>query len=143
MSTSRQFEPAQFDLGATLTRTRGEARWQIELFDPSTQIAVVDPLDRTISPRGAYQDALYDRAIILDLRAAATTGPAADPALVVRPGVDLSLLGGYRAVHLLVDEDDDFAEPAQLAQFTPGRPQIRVIRGGFAGWRAAGLPVTG
>lgn len=131
-----------FDLGATLTRTRDQARWQIELFDPATRVAL-DPLDRTVSPRGAYQDALYGRAIILDLRAAAAAGPAADPALVVRPGVDLSVLAGFRAVYLMVDEDDDFAEPAQLAQFTPGRPQIRVIRGGFAGWRAAGLPVAG
>lgn len=211
----RRRDHTRFDLAAALIRTRSQARWQIDLFDAAPVAPVAPgasgaPVDgpaagrETISPRGAYQDALYGRALILDLRDAdrfaaqaadkavdrtvdeavdrtadeavdqgadrsgdqgadrsgARSGdrsgdrgdgvPARAPgriggglALVVRPGVDLAALSGYRALHLLVDAADEgeIVEPAQLAAFAPGRPQVRVISGGFEAWRRAGLPV--
>ena len=94
--------------------------------------------------RSAFQDALYGRALILDLRERATDAQrlSADLALVVRPGVDLAALAGYRALYLLLDEGaGPVIEPAQIAAFHPGRPRIDVIDGGFSAWVAAGLPV--
>ncbi|GAB97026.1 rhodanese-related sulfurtransferase [Kineosphaera limosa] len=128
-----------FDLDATLTRTRSHARWQIDLFAP----APASNRDR-VSVRGAYQDALYERALILDLRADTSSGQLpADLALRVRPGVDLAALAGRAVLYLLVDDADaPIVEPAAFAAFAPERPRIVLIDGGITAWRAAGLPLT-
>lgn len=118
-----------------------QARWQADLFETPL---VAAGARQTVSVRGAYQDALYGRALILDLRERATDAQrlSADLALVVRPGVDLAALAGYRALYLLVgDGAGPVVEPAQIAAFHPGRPRVEVIDGGFAAWVAAGLPV--
>lgn len=128
-----------FDLNATLTRNRAQARWQIDLFASSP----ASTRDR-VSVRGAFQDALYGRALILDLREDAAGGDLpTDLALRVAPGVDLAALAGRRTLYLLVDDADvAVVEPAAFAAFAPGRPRIELIDGGIAAWRAAGLPLT-
>lgn len=118
-----------------------DARWQADLFETPLPSGSAR---ETVSVRSAFQDALYGRALILDLRERATDAQrlSADFALVVRPGVDLAALAGYRALYLLLDEGaGPVIEPAQIAAFHPGRPRIDVIDGGFAAWVAAGLPV--
>lgn len=133
------------------TTTRSDARWQADLFETRHPGQMPSARDR-VSVRGAFQDALYGRALILDLREDAhreanrdgADALPAELALVVRAGVDLAALAGYRALYLLLDEHaGPVVEPAQFAAFDSGRPRIEVIDGGFAAWRAAGLPVAG
>ena len=129
---------------AARTTTLSDARWQADLFE-SAPADLPTATRQTVSARGAFQDALYGRAIILDLREDGDRGGElpGDLALVVRPGVDLAPLAGHRALYLLLDAGaGPLVEPAQFAAFGPGRPRIEVIDGGFEAWRAAGLPVA-
>lgn len=131
---------------AAWTPTMSDARWQADLFESRLAAALPATRDR-VSVRSAFQDALYGRALILDLRDDADRDAAGavpeDLALVVRAGVDLATLTGHRALYLLGGEHDgSVVEPAQFAAFHRGRPRIQIIDGGFAAWRAAGLPMA-
>lgn len=131
---------------AARTVPMSDARWQADLFESPDAAQLPATRDR-VTTRSAFQDALYGRALILDLREDADRDRCgavpADLALVVRPGVDVAALAGQRALYLLVEESDEpVVEPAQFAAFHPGRPRIELVDGGFAAWRAAGLPVA-
>ena len=131
---------------------RHDLRWQADLFEtPRPEIA---PDRERVSARSAFQDSLYGRALILDLRdhaARARQGRLPQElALEVRPGVDLAPLAGRPVLYLLIEgaTGRDAAEravtviePAQLASFDRDRPVIKLIDGGAQAWRAAGLPV--
>ncbi|WP_226343867.1 rhodanese-like domain-containing protein [Agilicoccus flavus] len=122
---------------------RHDVLWQVELF--STTAPAV-PEAGAVSPRAAYQDALAGRAVLLDVRSDAerATEGALHPALPVRvatTGAELADLAGAARVHL-VGSADGGPEPATFAGFDPGHPRVTVVRGGFAAWRAAGLPVA-
>ena len=116
-----------------------EALWQVELF--SSPLPPLSDDARDVSARAAYQDALYGRAVLLDLRPEQTR--ARDGRLggldvvELRPGLDLSALSAAPIVHLV----GDGLEPAEFAGFDPGHPRVHRVVGGFAAWRAAGLPV--
>lgn len=131
--------------------TRHDLRWQADLFETHRDVA---PDRERVSPRSAFQDSLYGRALILDLRDdAARTRQGRLPqdlALEVRPGVDLAALAGRPVLYLLIEgaTGRDAAEravtviePAQLASFDRDRPVIKLIDGGAQAWVAAGLPV--
>lgn len=139
---------------AASTTSRTDARWQADLFETRPKGSPT-PDREGVSVRGAFQDALYGRALILDLRedpARVRQGRLpADLALEVRPGVDLAALAGRPALYLLIEgpAGADAAqraaaviEPAQLAGFDRDRPVIKLIEGGVDAWRAAGLPLV-
>ncbi len=130
-----------------------DARWQSDLFEMRARAV---PADRAgISACAAFQDALYGRALILDLRedpARARQGRLpGDLVLEVRAGADLAALAGRPALYLLIDGPTgadaveraaSVIEPAQLAGFDRDRPVIKLIEGGVEAWRAAGLPLV-
>ena len=137
-----------------LTR-HADHRWQADLFENRPQPGGAEPDRERVSVRSAFQDALHERALILDLRddeARTRQGRLPDAlALEVRRGVDLAALGGRAILYLLIDgaTGQDAAErarrviePAQLAAFDPNRPVIKLIEGGMDAWRSAGLPLA-
>lgn len=145
--------PATLTAQAQIARVlRHDLRWQSDLFE--ARHPHIAPDRERVSARSAYQDSLYGRALILDLRddaARARQGRLpAELALEVRPGVDLASLAGRPVLYLLIEgaTGRDAAEravtviePAQLASFDRNRPVIKLIDGGAAAWREAGLPV--
>lgn len=123
---------------------RADALWQVELFATALLAPTADP--RAVSARRAYQDALYDRALLLDVRSAHERHrdgrlPADLPVIEVRPGVDLGALALLERVYVVGGEAPSI-EPADLAGLDRDRPEVLAVDGGFAAWRAAGLPVT-
>ena len=104
----------------------------------------------TTSARAAYQDALYGRAVIVDLRP--TPARLADGDL----GVDTVLLDpahpaqGLSQVRrmaedsavVLVSTDGVLARRIADHLHSAGLPWVDAVDGGFAAWRAAGLPIT-
>lgn len=138
--------PPQSDDSAARTDARQDdlhdVNWQSDLFASRPRL----PLGHdAVSARAAFQDALSGRALLLDLRDEANRQAQgrlpAHLALVVRPGVDLAALSTHPVLHLLVDPDS-IVEPAQFAAYDRNRPVLLVVDGGFAAWRAAGLPVV-
>lgn len=115
--------------------------WDILLNDePTTRL---DP-HGSVSARAAYQAALYDRAVLVDLRSARRRAhdgelPAGlSVAVVDRLELGVWLRESLTARVLLLDDDGDRA--GRLA--ASAGPRLAAVAGGFAGWRAAGLPVA-
>lgn len=144
---------AQAHIARVLRHDMDDLRWQADLFE--TRHPQPAPDRERVSARSAYQDSLYGRALILDLRddaARARQGRLpAQLALEVRPGVDLAALAGRAVLYLLIEgaTGRDAAEravtviePAQLASFDRDRPVIKLVDGGADAWREAGLPVV-
>ena len=80
---------------------------------------------RQLSPRAAFQAAIYGRASILDLR----TGTERRREGELPAYLSVGSGEGHRAVIALAGQDG----------LTLGLP---AIVGGFAGWRSAGMPVS-
>jgi len=96
-----------------------------------------------VSPRAAYQAALYDRAVIVDLRDdRRRRGDGALPADVASAVVGRHELARWLreslAARVLLLDDDGALVPHGSA----AGPQMSVVAGGFDGWRAAGLPTA-
>lgn len=97
-----------------------------------------------LSPRAAYQAALYGRAVLVDLRSARHRDRDGElPAEVATAVVDRLELGVWLRESLatrIVLLDDDGARAGRLA----GGPDPRVtsVEGGFTAWLAAGLPTA-
>ncbi|MFV0251810.1 MAG: rhodanese-like domain-containing protein [Beutenbergiaceae bacterium] len=95
------------------------------------------------SPRAAYQAALYGRVIVVDLRTPAQRSrdgelPARLQPVLVDP-LELAAWLHESLAPLIVLLDDDGDRAARLAA---GDRRVGAVRGGFAGWREAGLPVA-
>ncbi|MFV0426406.1 MAG: rhodanese-like domain-containing protein [Beutenbergiaceae bacterium] len=100
------------------------------------------PIARTVSPREAYQAALYGRAVVVDLRserrrAAAGYLPSALAAVVGRRELEVWLQESLAQRILLLDHDGERA--VRLAR--GGDRRVTAITGGFAAWQGAELPV--
>lgn len=97
-----------------------------------------------ISPRAAYQAALYGRAVVVDLRSARHRDrdghlpPELASVVVDRLELGLWLRESLASRVLLLD--DDGARAGRLAGGSDSR--VVSIDGGFAGWVAAGLPAA-
>ena len=97
-----------------------------------------------LSPRAAYQAALYGRAVVVDLRSAGRRERDGDlPDEITTAVVDRLELG--RWLHeslasrvLLLDHDG--ARAGRLARGSD--PRVASVEGGFAAWVAAGLPAA-
>lgn len=111
--------------------------------------APIDPTDVTVSARAAFQDALYDRTILVDLRpspARAVAGelPARLGAIVLdgdtaRGLRDISRLAGETSVTLV--SSDGLHAHRVAALLRRSGLWVSAVTGGFTGWRAAGLPL--
>jgi rhodanese-related sulfurtransferase len=114
--------------------------WDIVLNDTT----VVGSRARSVSPRAAYQAALYGRAVLVDLRSRRARDRDGDlpdrlaVAVVDRLELGLWLRESLASRVLLLD--DDGARAGRLA--AGGDPRVAAVEGGFAGWRAAGLPTS-
>lgn len=97
-----------------------------------------------VSPRAAYQAALYGRAVLVDLRTARRRDRDGDlPAEVASAVVDRLELGVWLRESLasrIFLVDDDGARAGRLAGGSDAR--VTSVDGGFAGWLAAGLPAA-
>ena len=112
--------------------------WDIVLSNDPVSTA---PARAAVSPRAAYQAALYGRAVLVDLRAARRRDRDGElPAELEVAVVDRLELGVWlreslaRRVILL---DDDGARAGRLARGSD--PRVTSVDGGFAAWVAAGL----
>lgn len=98
--------------------------------------------DRVVSPRAAYQAALYGRAVIVDMRGARSRARGGElPAELAVAVVDRLELGLWLRESLasrVLLLDDDGARSGRLV--ASGEARLAVVDGGFAGWLAAGLP---
>ncbi|WP_420114121.1 rhodanese-like domain-containing protein [Pseudactinotalea sp.] len=97
-----------------------------------------------VSPRAAYQAALYGRAVLVDLRTARRRDRDGDlPPEVATVVVDRLELGVWLRESLasrVFLVDDDGARAGRLAR--GGDPRVTSVEGGFTGWLAAGLPAA-
>lgn len=113
--------------------------WDLVLNDTS-----LTPVRAALSPRAAYQDALYGRAVVVDLRSArlrARDGDLPDEissAVVDRLELGLWLRESLASRVLLLDADG--ARAGRLARGS--EPRVTSVDGGFAAWVAAGLPAA-
>lgn len=121
-----------------------EMTWQSELFaaapsSGSAQRMAWDQVQR-LSPRAAFQEVLWQRAALFDIREPAlrATEGALSPSLA-----QLSLdrtVTGQRVIVLCQDGSHSPAIAASLARH--GFRQVADVIGGFAAWRSLGLPIT-
>ena len=122
--------------------------WITRLFADSTVAAPQAPA--LTSPSAAYQDALYERAYVVDLRTGFTRthqGAFADDLGVV---VDPTSPSGYAelvrlagiAPLVLVTSDGSHALRISEHLRSLGMPEVSALRGGFGAWLAYGLPVA-
>lgn len=131
---------------ASAAERRAAAMWVTRLFADADAPPVCPT---TTSAFAAYQDAIYDRAVIADLRTPlsrrrdgripeglAVTVNAASPA-------GYADLLGLAATTPVVLVTDDPANGARLAAHLSGLgpAEVTVMAGGFPSWRVAGLPL--
>lgn len=102
-----------------------------------------------MSPRALYQELLYDRARVLDLRTGAERAAG-----VLHPDLPLDVLDSAELVaHLvnapalvpvvLLSEDGEAAAAAARQLRALGLAEVGYAVGGYRAWAAAGLPVLG
>lgn len=96
----------------------------------------------TVSPRAAYQAALYGRAVVVDLRSKASRErdgrlPAAIATAVVDRRELAPWLSESLATRVLLLDDD--GEPVWRAG--EGDARVTAIDGGFRAWVSDGLPL--
>jgi hypothetical protein len=116
--------------------------WDIVL--ANEPVSTTDPIgSAAVSPRAAYQAALYDRAVIVDLRderrrrVEGALPAELSSAVVGRRELTVWLRESLATRVLLLDDDGALAR-----QGNPVAPQVAAVAGGFDGWRAAGLPTA-
>lgn len=115
--------------------------WDIVL--SNSAVSPVTAVPHTVSPRAAYQAALYGRAVIVDLRSARSRERGGElpteltVAVVDRLELGLWLRESLASRVLLLD---DGARAGRLV--ATGEARLAVVDGGFAGWLSAGLPVA-
>lgn len=109
-----------------------------------------DPADTRVSPRAAFQDALYGRTILIDLRPSALR--AAEGNLPERLGplvLNGATGGGLRDIARLAVEtsvtlvSSDGLRAQRMADLL-NRSGLwaNAVSGGIVGWRSAGLPLA-
>ena len=97
-----------------------------------------------ISPRAAYQAALYGRATLVDLRTPRQRDRdgelSAEVATAVVDRLELGVWLRESLASRIVLLDDDGARAGRLSAGSD--PRLTSVEGGFAGWVAAGLPTA-
>ncbi len=130
-------------------RTTNDDLWITRLFADSTLAAATTAV--LTSPAAAYQDSIYDRGVLVDLRTHFTRthqGAFASDLPVVT--IDPASPSGYAdlvnlaATTPLVLVTSDGSHALRLSQHlhSLGLPEVSALRGGFGAWLASGLPVA-
>lgn len=120
-----------------------EMTWQSALFASST-VTLADPTTSAsphgrhrLSPRAAFQELLFERAILVDIRPAeqraveGEIGPGLHTAPTATPGIRI----------ILLCQDGHASSLAAESLLRLGASNASDVIGGFAAWRALGLPV--
>ncbi|WP_446665870.1 rhodanese-like domain-containing protein [Flexivirga sp. B27] len=134
-----------------------EMSWQSELFaarpaahrSTSTAQSAATSTVQQLSPRAAFQELLWQRGTLLDIRPPALRAADGDAG----PGVPAGSMhraqvteapAGVPGRRIIVLCHDGSAAPAVAeALASSGARQVAHVVGGFAAWRALGLPVRG
>lgn len=141
------------------TTFASEITWQSDLFASALRPAPAPRADastRPISPRAAFQEALWGRATLVDIRPAAQrTREGAPAAAVAALPIDRDSLAWRLAPHsetrlpiataelrvILLCQDGSESRPAAEALAQLGVRHATDVIGGFDAWRSLGLPV--
>lgn len=120
-----------------------ELTWQSELF-ASSSIALADPTAsasahgrQRLSPRAAFQELLFERAFLVDIRPAdqrtaeGEIAPGLHTAPIATPGLRI----------ILLCQDGYASSVAAESLLRLGASNASDVIGGFAAWRALGLPI--
>ncbi len=133
----------------TATSTHAAVAAVTTLFaDPAKAVvrtAAVTGEPAPITPRAAYQEALYGRTVLLDVRDAGERAAQGEPPayldVITAEPVGLPairpLVRRRRVAVLTVDGTVPEPLRTALAELTSN---VQVVSGGAAGWRVAGLP---
>lgn len=130
-------------------RTPRDELWITRLFADSTLAAKTTAV--LTSPAAAFQDAIYDRSVLVDLRTGFTRtyqGAFASDLAVV--AIDPASPSGYAdlvnlaATTPLVLVTSDGSHALRLSEHlhSLGLPEVSALRGGFGAWQAFGLPTA-
>ncbi|MDO5626815.1 MAG: hypothetical protein Q4G43_00710 [Mobilicoccus sp.] len=104
--------------------------------------------ENVTTARAAFQDALYERSVVIDLRPAparAVDGSLGVDAVVVDDPRDALAVVQRVAQHsavVLVSSDGVFAARIAAHLRMLGLPWVDAVDGGFHAWRSAGLPLA-
>ncbi len=102
-----------------------------------------------MSPRALYQELLYDRARVLDLRsgaerAAGMLHPDLPVEVVAPPGLVAHLVNTTTVVPVVLLSQDGSAAAAAADQLRSlGLARVHHAAGGYQAWAEAGLPTLG
>ncbi|WP_157508906.1 rhodanese-like domain-containing protein [Luteipulveratus halotolerans] len=114
-------------------------RWETSLFSGGVQpCPEVDEPGR-VSPRAAYQDALWGRATLVDVRPRHRRAVVVHPDLEPRDAVDVS---SWNAPVILCGDHEAEVAPVAAALRRHGLREVWVLAGGITQWRAEGFPTA-
>lgn len=163
MSTTVHWETRLFSAGAVAPPASGSARpagrsWDAPVFDGiEDQLADARTRLARVSARAAFQEVLYRRAHLVDIRPAAqrdTEGEVAEhlgPLVVERNVLEWRFdprhaarlpEAGFEARVIVLCQQGYTSSLAADALVRLGVRRATDVIGGFAAWRAAGLPVS-
>ena len=121
-----------------------EMTWQAELFasraTPAADQGLIAPCTerrQRLSPRAAFQELLFERALLVDLRPGAQRATEGEIAPTLRRGPIVT--PGRRVI--LLCQDGQASSRAADALVRLGLRHTTDVVGGFAAWRSLGLPV--
>ncbi|MGN6412701.1 rhodanese-like domain-containing protein [Flexivirga sp.] len=129
------------------TAAVSEMTWQSDLFVAASTATPIRPVApgpvQLLSPRAAFQEVLWQRAALVDIRPSRQRAAAGEPAvsLAPRPLEDAGPQGepGQSVIVLCQDGSASPAVAESLAR--QGVRRVATVVGGFASWQALGLPV--
>lgn len=123
---------------------QSEMTWQSELFasraTPAADEGLIAPCTerrQRLSPRAAFQELLFERALLVDLRPRAQRATEGEIAPTLRRGPIVT--PGRRLI--LLCQDGQASSRAADALVRLGLHHTTDVVGGFAAWRSLGLPV--
>ena len=156
--TARHWETTLFSRGpVTAASRRGRGR-DAPVYDGiDDQLADARTRLERVSARAAFQEVLYGRAVLVDIRPAAQRAAEGDVAEHLRPVVvERNVLewrfdprhearlpvAGFGARVIVLCQEGYTSSLAADALVRLGVARATDVVGGFAAWRAAGLPVA-
>jgi len=121
-----------------------DPHWQTRLFAAAPAQTAAEP--SRLSPRAAYQELLYGRAVLMDIRPDAERSAHGEihPAVCGDSAVAAATAAGdtpHDAVIVLCQEGQASLVAAESLRRS-GRARVTDVIGGFRAWRDLGLPTA-